>query len=799
MSDIKFAFRQLSKNPGFTAVAVLTLGLGIAANTAIFSFVNAILLRPLPFSKADELVEVYEAYAPSSAHRVAVAPPIFQEWRKQSTVFEGLAARLFRGFILTGRGEPEGLAAGEVSANVFSLLRVQPLFGRSFLPEEETYGKHHVALLSYELWERRFGGDRSIVGQKITLSDEPYAVVGVMPPRTFFPGRDTQIWTPLAFAPDEAADRNSHNYGVYGRLKPGFTIAQAVTELSLITRRLAQIGPETKGWAAEAQRLDDAMVGESKISLLALLASAGAVLLIACANIAGLMLARSAARSREFAIRTALGARRGQIVGQLLTESLLLAMLGALAGLLLASLALPVLIRISPPDLPRIWEGIHLDGWTLGFAMTISLLTGVAFGLVPALQLIHSTPSGELSKNNRGSSAGRQRQRARRALVVAEVAVSLVLLVGAGLMIRSFSRILSQPLGYNPEKLISFEVGLTEKKYEEPGAAARFFDALLTDIRAVRGMRSAALIAGLPLAHFEANVAVSVDGVPPRAPEEGTTAQYAQVSPGYFGVIGIPLLTGREFNESDRDTTTPVVIVNEAFIKEFKLGPDVLGRRLTLGDGAKQAEIVGVVRNVKSTDLTIPARSQMYRPYQQACWGQMRLIARTDRGWGETTRLVRAQLDSLDKNVPILDVRSMADLLQSSVAQRRLSTQLLGAFAVLALLLASIGLYGVIAYHVTQRTQEIGIRMALGAQRTNVAWLVLREGMMLTAIGITAGLIGSLALTRVLRRWLFEITPTDPSTFAGITLLLVTVAVLACWLPIRRAGEIEPMEALRHE
>jgi putative ABC transport system permease protein len=799
MNDLKFAFRQLAKSPGFTAVAVLTLGLGIGANTAIFSFVNAILLRPLPFSTPGDLVEVYEAHAPSGTHKVAVAPPIFREWRKQSTVFEGLAARLFLGFILTGRGEPEGLTAGEVSANMFSLLRVQPQLGRSFLPEEETYGKHHVALLSYELWQRRFAGDKSVVGQNITLSDEPYTVVGVMPPRTFFPGRDTQIWTPLAFAPDEAVDGNSHNYGVYGRLKPGSTIAQAATELSLITQRLAENNPQTKGWGAEVQSLHDAMVGDSKTLLLVLLASSGAVLLIACANIAGLMLARSAARSREFAIRAALGARRGQIIGQLLKESLLLATLGALAGLLLASLTLPVLIRISPPDLPRIWEGIRLDGGTLGFAIVISLLTGVVFGLVPALQLALSTPGSTLSKNNRGSSAGRPRQRTRRALVVAEVAVSLTLLVGAGLMIQSFGRILSQPLGYNPEKVISFEVGLTEKKYEESGAAARFFEALLTSIRDVPGMRSAALIAGLPLAHFDANVAVSVDGAPTRAPEASTTAQYAQVSSGYFGVMGIPLLAGRDFNASDLDTTIPAVIVNEAFIKEFDLGPDVLGRRLTLGDGAKHAEIVGVVRDVKGTDLTIPARSQMYRPYHQACWGQMRLIARTDRSLAETTRLVRAQLDAFDKNVPILDVRSMTDLLQSSVAQRRLSTQLLGAFAALALLLASIGLYGVIAYHVSQRTQEIGIRMALGAQSANVAWLVLREGIMLTAIGITAGLIGSFALTRVLRQWLFEITPTDPATFAGITLLLVIVASLACWLPIRRAAEIDPMEALRHE
>jgi putative ABC transport system permease protein len=477
----------------------------------------------------------------------------------------------------------------------------------------------------------------------------------------------------------------------------------------------------------------------------------------------------------------------------------LLAGLGTLGGLLLASLLLPILIRISPPDLPRIWEGIQLDRWTLGFAILISLATGVLFGLAPALHLAKGKTGDELGKNNRGSSSGLQRQRTRRVLVVAEVAVSLMLLVSAALTIRSLGRILSQPLGYDPEKVLSFEIGLTDNKYGEPGAAARFFESLLANIKAEPGMRTAALVAGLPLAHWDANVSVSVDGAPQRAPEEGTTAQYAQISPGYFGTMGMQLLAGRDFNESDRSTATPVVIVNEAFLKEFHIAPQMLGYRLTLGDGTKHAEIVGVVRNVKNTDLGTQTRGQMYLPFYQMCWGQMRLIARTDQSQADTTRLVRSQLDSLDKNVPILDVRSMADLLDSSVAQRRLSVRLLGGFAALALLLASIGLYGVMAYHVAQRTQEIGIRMALGAQSSSVAWFVLSEGMMLTALGITAGLIGSFALTRVLRQWLFEIAPTDPATFFGITLLILLVAILACWLPARQAANVDPMEALRDE
>lgn len=798
MNDLKFAFRQLLKNPGFTAVAVLTLALCIGATTAIFTFVNSIVLRPLPFKDSGYLVVVYENYAPAGSHKVMVAPPTFAEWRKQSTVFEGLAARGFLGQVLTGRGDPEGLKTGQLSANVFSLLRVKPMIGRDFLPDEEVVGKNRVVLLSYELWNRRFGSDREIVGQDITLSDERYTVIGVMPPRTFFPDQDTQLWTPLVFAPPEANNRNSHNYQVYGRLKPGVTLSQANSEMELIARRMEQQDGQNKGWGAEVQPLQNLIIGNSKRTLLMLLGSVTVVLLIGCANIAGLLLARASGRSREFAIRVALGASRRQILRQLLTESVLLALLGGTAGTILAWASLPVLIHFCPPDLPRIWEGVRIDGWVLGTTALVSLATGIGFGLVPALQTGNSALALKLSESSRGSSAGGHRQHVRRWLAMGQVATSLMLLIGAGLMIRSFGRLLSQDLGYNPERLLSFEIGLTDR-YSEGDAPARFFSQLLTRILDLPGMNAAALVGGLPLSGWDANVAVDVDGAPPRAQSEAGSAHYAQISPGYFATMTIPLLRGRAFTEQDRSTTVPVVIVNEAFIKEFHLGDQVIGRHLSLGDGAKHAEIVGVVKNTKRGDLADRPTSEMYRPYQQACWGQMRLIVRTQTEGRQIEPLVRAQLKGLDKDVPILNVRTMTQILTSSVAERRLLVQVLGGFALVSMFLALIGLYGVLAHQVAQRRREIGIRIALGAQRADALRLILREGLILTAAGVVVGVIGACGLARAMRSLLYEMSPTDPVSFLTLPILLFGAAFLACWFPARRATRIDPVDALRYE
>ncbi|PYJ61897.1 MAG: hypothetical protein DME24_05385 [Verrucomicrobia bacterium] len=703
-NDLRYAFRQLLKNPGFTAVAVLTLALSIGANTAIFSVVNAILLRPLPFKDPERLVMVFERGL-SGSQKGSVSAPLLGGWREQTTVFEGLAARGFGGFILTGKGQPENIIGSRLSANIFSLLGIKPMLGRDFRPEEETIGKDHVVLLSYEFWQRRLAGDPNTVGQIISLNDEPFTVIGVMPPRTFFPERNTQLWTPLAFSPDQLRDRGSHNYLVYGRLKPGITLTKAQAEMDLIAPRVNDA--DHQGWAAQIFPLHEVIVGDSRAVLLFLLGSVGLVLLIGCANIANLLLARSA-RTREFAIRAALGARRRQIIGQLLNESLLQAVLGGLAGTLLVFFGLKALIHFSAPDLPRIWEGIELDGWTLAFTAIVTLMAGVLFGLAPILQSSSPALIVELNESSRGSSAGRQRQRFRSVLVVSEVAVSVMLLIGAGLMIRSFSRLLSHQLGYNPEHLISMELGLPWKKYPAQTDKVRFFEQLLASVRSLPGVESAALVRNLPLSGQNTTMSVSIHGAPPLAPGEANDADYAQVSPGYFRTMNIPLLQGRDFNDRDRTNSVTVTIVNETFVKNFKLGANVVHRLIGMGGDPDNIEVIRVVKDVKPTGLANAPRAEVYRTYQQQCWGFMSLVVRTQRDPVEITRLVRAELDTLDKDQPIDNIRAMTQIVASSVGQRRLSVRLMAGFSGVALLLAAMGLYGVLAYNVTQRRGEIG-------------------------------------------------------------------------------------------
>ncbi|MBI3415458.1 MAG: ABC transporter permease [Verrucomicrobia bacterium] len=797
--DIRFGARQLRKNPGFTAVAVLTLALGIGANTAIFSFVNAILLRPLPYKEPEKLVMVFENHLGNSWRKGDVGAPMLGEWRKQSTVFEGLAARGRGTVILTGQGQPESLVAARFSANIFSLLGVKPLFGRNFLPEEETYGKHFVVLLSHELWQRRFGGDPNVVGQSITLEGEPYTVIGVMPPRTFFPERNTQVWVPLAFSPNRLSQRHAHSYLVYGRLKPGVTLAQANAEMELISKRLEAANTENKGWGAEVHSLHEIMVGDTRRVLLVLLGSVGLVLLIGCANIANLVLARSVSRTREFAIRAALGAGRGQMIRQLLTESLLLAALGGLAGTLFASLALDALVRFSPPDLPRVWEGIHIDGRTLSLTALAVVFTGLFFGLVPALQFSNFSLARDLNESSRGASAGVLRQRLRGGLVVSEVALSVMLLVGAGLMIRSFSRLLSQPLGFRPEHVVRMNLILPDKKYPEQTERERFFDQVLARAQALPGVQSAGLVMGLPLGGDNNALAVWIPEAPKPKPGEAVAAGYAQVSPGYFRTMNIPLLQGRDFTDQDRTNTTPVLVVDETFVKNFKFGTNVFGRRVHIGESVELGEIIGVIKDVKRTGMADAVRGEMYRSYKQLCWGGMTLVVRTQRDPAEVTRAIRTEVDAIDKDQPIQDVGTMTQLVASSVAPRRLSTQLLVGFAGVAMLLAALGLYGVLAYNVTQRTQEIGIRMALGARKQDVLSLVIQNGMKLALIGVGVGVAGALALTRVMERLLFDVKPADPLTFTCVSVLLLGVALVACWLPARRAARVDPMVALRQE
>jgi putative ABC transport system permease protein len=545
--------------------------------------------------------------------------------------------------------------------------------------------------------------------------------------------------------------------------------------------------------------LHEIIVGNSRRLLLVLLGSVGLVLLIGCANIASLLLARSAARAREFAIRAALGAGRGALIRQLLTESCVLAGIGGALGILLARLGLNALVRFSPPDLPRMAEGIPLDATTLAFTALIALATGVLFGLVPAMQASNPSLARELAETTRGGSGGHRRQFARAALVVAEVALSVVLLIGAGLTIRSFGRLLAQDTGYAPEHLVTMALSLPEQRYPEHAERARLFDALLPAMRAIPGVQSAGYAFGAPLTSVNSSLTVAVRDAPPPAPGESVAAGYAQVSAGYFATMKTPLLQGRDFTERENTNTPPVVIVDETFVKNFKLGANPVGRRIDIGDGTQNVEIIGVAKDIKRVGLAEAPRGEMYRHYRQMCWGFLTLVVRTQRDPADMTRGIRAELDRLDKDLPLESVRTMTQLVSANVAQRKLSVQLLGGFAGGALLLSALGLYGVLAYTVSQRTREIGIRMALGAQPRAVLGLVIGQGMRLALLGLALGLLGAFALTRVLQRLLYEIKPADPLTFAAVTALLSLVAFLACWLPARRAARVHPMEALRTE
>ena len=799
MYDLKFALRQLLKNPGFTAVAVLTLAIGIGATTAIFSFVNAVLLRPLPFKEPERLAVVFESNPERDWHKNAVGAPMLGEWRLRNQTFEELAAYKPETVSLTGRGQPETLRVAALSANILSLLGIQPMLGRGFLPEEEVFGNHHVVVLGYDLWMRRFGGDPKVVGQTLTLDSEVCQVVGVLPPRTFFPDGSAQIWMPLAFSPDRLRQRHNHSYLVYGRLKSQVTLAQARADMDLVAKQMEEADPQNQGWGTEVFPLQEILVGDSRAVLLVLMGAVGLVLLVACANIANLLMARAAARAGEFAVRVALGAGRRQIVRQLLVESLVLAASGGLVGLVLGAAVLELLVHFSPSNLPRLWEGISFDGSALAFAVGMTLVTGLVFGLAPALQTARSTLQADLNDGSRGSSAGHRRRWFRAALVVSEVALSIILLIGAGLLIRSFDRLLSRPLGFVPEHVMTLSFALPGRSYPGRAEKARFFDQLLAQARSLPGVDSAGLIYGMPLSGMNSSLSVDIPGAQPPAPGESVAAGYSQISPGYFRTLNIPLLQGRDFSDQDRGGSPAVVIVDETFVKNFKLRDRVIGRHLGVGDGTTNAEIIGVVRDVKRLDLAQAPQGELYRPYLQNCWGQMDLVVRTQRDPQDITRALRVAVDRLDKGLPMEQPRTLTQLVASSVAERRLSVQLLAGFAGVALLLASIGLYGVLAFNVTQRRREIGIRAAMGAQRGDILRLILGHAMTLVVVGMGIGLAGALALSRFLGSLLFEIKPNDPMTFALVPLVLTGVALLACWLPARRASQVDPMVVLRSE
>jgi putative ABC transport system permease protein len=799
--DLRYGARMLLKKPGFTLIAVVTLALGIGANTAIFSVVNTVLLRPLPFKEPDRLVMIREMKLPQFPE-FSVSPGNFLDWKRQNTVFERLVSLRASSFNLIGAGDPEQVMGLRVTDGFFAMLGAQPQIGRVFLPEEDQPGRANVALLSNSLWQRRFGGDPKILNQTITLSGQSYTVIGVMPANFRF-GGNPDIWMPSAFTAQEAQSHGSHYISVVGQLRPGVTVDQARAEMIAIAGRLAAQYPGTNtGWSVKLMPLLEFVVRDIKPALLVLLVAVAFVLLIACANVANLLLARAAGRQREIAIRAALGAGRARIVRQLLTESVLLSAAGGAAGLLLAQLGTYLLLKLAPQDLPRM-NDVSLDGRALAFTAAITLLTGLVFGLVPALQSSRPNLNETLKDAGRGSTEGGRGQLVRSALVTLEVASALALLVGAGLLIKSFWRLQKVAPGFNPDNALTLSVSLPRSKYPEENQQAAFFQQLLEKVSALPGVQAAGASHSIPL-DGDYVLAFKIQGRPPLPPGAGQSTNFYSVSADYFKAMGITLLHGRLFTERDAKDSPHVAVINETMAKNLFPDEDPVGKRITFDTGDDNPnpdwyEIVGVVGDVKQYGLDQATPLQTYEPYTQQTYSYMTLVARTTVAPTNLTAAIRNAVLQIDKEQPIANVRTLDQILSTSIAQQRFSMLLLGVFAAVAMLLAAVGIYGVLSYSVTQRTHEVGIRMALGAGRRDVLRLLIGHGMLLTLIGVAAGLAAAFALTRLMSTLLFGVSPTDPATFGLIALLLVTVALLACWIPARRATKVDPMVALRNE
>jgi putative ABC transport system permease protein len=798
LQDIRYGVRMLIKNPGFSVVAVIALALGIGANAAIFSVVNAVLLRPLPYDDPDRLMVIRETKLPQFPE-FSVAPGNFLDWQKQNTVFERLVAMNSPGFNLIGAGEPELLQGMRVTDGFFAMLGARPQIGRDFTPEEDQPGHNNVVILSYGLWQRRFGGDPGILDQAITLSGQSYTVVGVMPQAFRFGGRAIELWTPMAFTPQQAQQHGGHYLQAMGRLKPGVSLEQARSEMSAIAGRLAEQYPdEDTGWDVKVVPALEFAVRSIKLALWVLLGAVAFVLLIACANVANLLLARAASRQKEIAIRTALGAGRWRVVRQLLTESVLLALAGGAVGLLLAVWGMDLLLSLAPGNLPRM-KDVSLDGPVLIFTAGVTLLTGLVFGLVPALQASKPNLNETLKDAGRGSTEGGRRQVIRSVMVVTEVAVALVLLVGAGLMIKSFMRLQKVDPGFNPDNALTAVMSLPQKKYKDSDQGAAFYKQLVEKVSALPGVEAAGASCALP---FDSDFVLGFDiqGRPPYSPGDEPNTNYYSVTPDYFKAMGIPLLRGRLFTEHDTKGANRVAVINETMVKRFFPDEDPIGKRIHVTNGpVVYREIVGVVGDVKQYGLDQEATAQTYEPFAQQPFSFATLVVRTAGDPSSLSSAIRSEVLSIDKEQPVASTKPLSQLVSESISQQRFSMLLLGVFAAVALMLAVVGIYGVMSYSVTQRTHEIGIRMALGASQRDVIRLIVGHGMLLTLIGVAIGLAASFVLTRVMSALLFGVSVTDLTTFAIFSAALTAVALAACAVPARRALKVDPMVALRYE
>ena len=803
IKDVRYAARGLWKRPGFTAVAVLTLALGIGANTAIFSVVNAVLLKPLRFREPERLVMIWEDATFAGFPRNTPAPANYVDWKSQTQSFEDIAATAEWTFNLTGDGDPERVSAYGVTANFFPLFGVAPELGRVFVPEEDRPGANKVTVLSHALWQTRYGADRQIINRDIQLDGEKYTVVGVMPRDFQFFESDVRLWVPLALDAEDLANRGGHYLKVVARLKPGVTLPQAQSDVSAVMARIAKDHPEESfdgKLGAEVLPLREQLAGDVRGSLVVLLVAVAFVLLIACANVAGLLLARAVGRRREIALRVALGASRVRVVRQLLTESLLLAAAAGVIGSVLAIWSFAFLQKLIPQQMVLL-TSLQLDTRILLFTVLLSIITGVVFGLVPALQSAKVDLNEALKQGTRVTS----RSRLRSALIVSEVALSLVLLVGAGLLIQTLFQLFNQYSVLQPEQVLTMRTVLPQSKYKEAQQRQAFYEQVLDRVEHLPGVVAAGYTTSVPLSWKGGTSGFVPEGIKSPIPGMAYDANHREVSVNYLKAMNIPLRQGRYFDKRDNETSMRVAIINETMARQYWPGENALGRRFNIGDpnDGEWMEIVGIVADVRQMGLDEPVKAEMYFPYRQITdwlgYIPRDLAIRTS---GETSNLVgsvRQIIRDVDADQPISNIATMSEVLGVEGEQRRMGMIMLVAFAGLALLLASLGIYGVLAYFVTQHTNELGVRMALGASQRNILALVLKKGMGLTLLGVAIGIAVSFALTRLMSSLLFGVKAFDPLTFVTVPFLLATVALVACWIPARRAAKVDPMVALRYE
>jgi putative ABC transport system permease protein len=805
-ADLRFALRQIIKRPGFALVVVLTLALGIGANAAIFSILDAVLLRPLPYNQPERLVKVWTRFTgigqPNDQNWVSA--PEFKDLQQLQHSFSDLAVIDTGSFNLGVKGSPQRLIGSAVSPGLFSMLGVQPVIGRNFLPEEAQPGRNLEVILSYGLWQRVFGGNPSIVGSSLRIDGVPMSIVGVMPQGFAYPS-ESEIWAPRAFTPGELSESSRGNHGleVLGRMKPGLSFAQVQDDMDRVGRTMIEQHknyPYDKyGFGIILHPLLEETVGDVKPSLWVLMASVGLVLLIACANVANLLLVRSSERQQEIGVRLALGASSWRLARQLLTESLVLALVGGLAGLAITPLALRGLVRLAATALPRT-VNTGIDGRALAVMLAVTVATGILFGLAPALQAMGAR-NWETLKSTR-TTEGSRSKRLRRALVMGETALSLILLAAAGLLMRSFEKILKVDPGFRPEGVLTLRVALPDAQYSKPDQIRGFYSDLLDRVQKLPGVRSAGTITLIPLGGQNSSGTVTMDSQSVRPEDASPEADQRVVSQDYFKSMGISLVRGRYFEDRDSDTAPPVAIIDESLAQTYWPNQDPIGRRVHRGGGgstAPWATVIGVVRHVHNRTLEARSRVEVYWPFAQMPYSAMTLTVLASGNPMDLSPTIQREVTSIDPDLPVYRVRTMTEVMGESVARRRLALILLAVFAALALVLASVGIYGVTSYVVAQSQQEIGLRMALGADRGHVMSLMMRQGMSAIAIGLGAGLVAALALTRLISGMLFDVQPADPLALGGAALLLLGVALLAVFIPARRATAVNPVVALRYE